>query len=68
MATIMPQSELLRRAVSYVNDTQKEEPSKKITDIVDDAAMRFNLSPLDSDALLRLFTCATSSSGNGSNK
>lgn len=59
MTTIMPQSELLRRAVSYVSDVQKEYPAKKIAEIIDEAAMRFNLSPLDSDSLLRLFTRET---------
>lgn len=68
MATIMPQSELLRRAAGYVSDTQSEDPSKKIADIVDEAAMRFNLSPLDSESLLRLFTRETSSSGIDSDK
>ena len=56
MSTIMPQSELLRRAVSFINDTQKDEPTKKLTDIIDDASMRFNLSPLDTEALQRIFT------------
>ncbi len=55
MSTIMPPSELLRRAVSYVSDEQKENPEKKLSAILDDAAMRFNLSPLDAGALERLF-------------
>lgn len=56
MATVMPQSELLRRAVKYVSDEQQDSPEKKLADILDDASMRFNLSPLDSEALNRLFT------------
>ena len=55
MPTIMPQSELLRRAVSYVNDSLKDQPGKAIHAVIDDAAMRFNLSPLDAEALQRLF-------------
>lgn len=56
MPTIMPQSELLRRAVSYVNDAKSDSPEKTLAAILDEAAMRFNLSPLDSAALERLFS------------
>lgn len=55
MATIMPQSELLKKAVVFVDETRKEHPGKRVTDIIDEAAMRFNLSPLDCEALYRLF-------------
>lgn len=55
MATVMPQSELLRRAVKYVSDERADNPEKKLASIIDDASMRFNLSPLDSEALHRLF-------------
>lgn len=53
--TIMPQSELLRRAVSYVSETLRDCPGKKLPEIIDEASMRFNLSPLDGEALQRLF-------------
>lgn len=56
MATIMPQSELLRRAVTFVSEERGDQPDRKLADILDEASMRFNLSPLDSEALYRLFT------------
>lgn len=56
MATILPHSELLRRAVSYVNDARTDSPERKLASIIDEAAMRFNLSPLDGEALQRLFS------------
>lgn len=56
MPTIMPQSELVRRAFSYVAEAKVENPGKDVTSLVDDAAMRFNLSPLDAEALQRLFS------------
>ncbi len=56
MATILPHSELLRRAVRYVNDTRTDSPERKLASIIDEAAMRFNLSPLDGEALQRLFS------------
>lgn len=55
MPTIMPQSELLRRALRYVNDTKQDYPNKTLPQILDEAAMRFNLSPVDAEALHRLF-------------
>lgn len=60
MPTIIPHSELLRRAVAYVSDARTENPKKKLSEILDEACMRFNLSPLDGEALHRLF-----SSGSG---
>jgi len=55
MPTIMPQSELLRRAVVHVNSALQEHPEKSLHWHIEDAAMRFNLSPRDSEALLRFF-------------
>ena len=59
MAAIIPHSELLRRAVSYVNDTRQDSPDKPLAEILDEASMRFNLSPLDGEALQRLFSSET---------
>ena len=61
MATIIPHSELLRRAVSHVNDARNDNPERKLADILDEACMRFNLSPLDGEALQRLFSSEKSS-------
>ena len=47
MTTIMPQSELVRRAAAYVAAGLAEKGR--------DAAMRFSLTPLDRQALERLF-------------
>ena len=55
MSTVMPHSELLKRALSYVNDAKQDNPDKHISAILDEAAMRFNLSPADGEALQRLF-------------
>ena len=55
-ATIMPSSELLRRAVVYIDEERRENPEKSLSQVIDEAGMRFNLSPLDSEALFRLFS------------
>jgi len=55
MSTIMPQSELLRRAAAQVNSAMKDHPEKSLYWHIEDAAMRFNLSPRDTESLLRFF-------------
>lgn len=54
MATIMPQSELLRKAIQYIVEIRSE-TKKPATDIIDEAGMRFNLSPKDTGFLRDFF-------------
>ncbi len=55
MTQIISHSELVQRAFAAIIAQQKEFPEKKLVDIIDEAGMEFNLSPLDTEALLRLF-------------
>ena len=55
MSSILPTGELVRRAAAFVAETRKAEPSRSLDSILDEAGMRFNLTPLDSEALYRLF-------------
>lgn len=55
MSTVMTHSELLKRAVTYVSETKQEYSEKRLSVILDEAAMRFNLSPVDGETLHRLF-------------
>jgi hypothetical protein len=45
MTTIIPQSELLKRAMEWISERRKEGESPQ--KLLDQAAMRFNLSPKD---------------------
>ena len=54
MATIMPQGELLRRAVIWI-DEQRELTGKPVGALIDAAAMQFNLSPKDATFLNGFF-------------
>lgn len=56
MSTLISQSELVRRAAAYVAEEVKNNPQRNLHTILDEAGMRFNLTPLDAEALLRLFT------------
>jgi hypothetical protein len=54
MATIMPKGELARRAIAWISE-QQQECDKKLSLLIDDAAMRFNLGPKDVEFLIRFF-------------
>ncbi len=54
MATIMPQGELLRRAVKWI-DEQRAETGKPVDALLNEAAVRFNMSPKEADFLVGFF-------------
>ena len=54
MATIMPASELVRRAAAWLAEQRALYPEKSLAALLDEAGMRFNLNPLDAAALGRL--------------
>ena len=54
MSTIMPQGELMRRAVAWI-DEQQAETGKSLAVLLDMAALRFNLSPNDAMFLENFF-------------
>ncbi len=62
MTQIIPHSELLQRALTYVNEKLNEDANRlknsphTLMDILDQAGMRFNLTPLDMETLHRIFT------------
>ena len=55
MSSILPPGETVRKAAAFVAETRKAEPSRSLSSILDEAGMRFNLTPLDGEALHRLF-------------
>lgn len=63
MPTILSSSELLRRAVVHIDEELRNNPEKRLDTLIDEASMRFNLSPLDSEALLRLFSSGKKTGG-----
>lgn len=58
MSTLISQSELLRRAVAFVLDERRDYPNRSLHAVLDDAGMRFNLTPLDYESLQRFFVDA----------
>jgi hypothetical protein len=51
--SIQPKGEDLRRAVKWVSDERQSNPGKESKTLIEEACMKFNLSPKDEDFLLR---------------
>jgi hypothetical protein len=50
---IQPQGESLRRALLWLSDRRLEDPQAPRTKLIDDAALQFDLNPMEVDFLLR---------------
>lgn len=53
--SIIEHSELVARALEYVQGERLEHPERPLSSLLDEAGMRFNLSPLDAEQLARIF-------------
>ncbi len=51
--TIMPEGEDLRNAVKWISEMRQTEPDRNDRKLVDEACLRFNLSPKDAQYLNR---------------
>lgn len=51
----LPKGEKLRRAVQWISEERQARPDEKLAKLVDEAALRFDLSPADEEYLLRTF-------------
>ncbi len=50
---IQPEGEELRKAVKWISEERKYNPGTSIKALIEDASVRFNLSPKEEDFLLR---------------
>ena len=55
MATVIQHEELVRRALQYISERRQASPELSFDALLDDASLRFNLSPRDQEALERLY-------------
>ncbi|MDY6880104.1 MAG: hypothetical protein V2J25_01300 [Desulfatiglans sp.] len=51
MATIQPKGENVRQAVRWISDNRKEDPTRSIPQLVQEASLIYNLSPKEEDFL-----------------
>jgi len=52
--SIQPEGEDLRKAVKWISEERKYNPEKKLLKLVEEAGLKFDLSPKDGEYLLRL--------------
>jgi hypothetical protein len=55
MTTIMPEGEDLRKAVKWISEERQSYPGKKLAKLVEEASVKFDLSPADAEYLFRFF-------------
>ncbi len=53
---IQPEGEQLRKAIRWVSSRREEEPGANLYALLQEASMKFDLSPKDQDFLTRFFT------------
>jgi hypothetical protein len=54
MPTVQPEGEDLRRAVKWISEEQTYNPQKKLSEMIDEASLKFDLSPMDAEFLFRM--------------
>ena len=55
MPVILPEGELLRRAAAWIREERACRPERSLFSCLDEAGMRFNLSPMDHRMLADFF-------------
>lgn len=55
MATIIPKGEILRQAIKWISGELQGDNPKDIPLLIQDAALRFNLSPKDEEFLVNFY-------------
>ncbi len=55
MATIMPDSEDVQRAIKWISQSLEEKPDQSVGKLVEQAVFKFDLSPVDSEFLIGFF-------------
>ena len=55
MTTVMPEGKAISRAVKWISGELQEDPSKSIQILVNDAVLRFDLSPKEAEFLTEFY-------------
>jgi hypothetical protein len=55
MTTVIPESEALKRAIKWVSNYLKEDPDTEKFSLIQDAVLRFDLSPRDEQFLYNFY-------------
>lgn len=52
---MLPKGEKIRKAISWVNEMKKDFPDKTFLNLANEANMKFDLTPADSEFLIKFF-------------
>lgn len=55
MTTIMPEGEAIRKAVKWISGELQEDPNKSLQKLVNNAVLRFDLSPKEAEFLTEFY-------------
>jgi len=55
MATVQPKGEKIRQAVKWISENRREDESRSLYLLIQEAGERFNLSPKDEDFLMSFY-------------
>jgi len=55
MATILPQGENVRNAVKWISEERQGRAGKKLSQLIEESAVKFDLSPAESEFLFKFF-------------
>jgi len=51
MTTVQPEGEDLRKAVKWISEERKYNPEAKASKLIEEACLKFDLSPMDAEYL-----------------
>ena len=54
MSTVQPEGEDLRKAVKWISEERKYDPQTQLSKLIEEACLKFDLSPMDAEYLLKL--------------
>jgi hypothetical protein len=55
MTTVVPEGEAIRKAVKWISDNLKDDPDQPVQKLINDANLRFNLTPKDAEYLFNFY-------------
>ena len=56
MASNLPEGEEIRRAIKWISEMRETQPDRKLSKLVEEASLKFDLSPQQTDFLYNFLT------------
>lgn len=54
MTTVQPEGEDMRKAFKWISEERKYNPGAKLSKLIEEACLKFDLSPMDAEYLLKM--------------